>query len=316
MLQDSKYVALIARYLNNPNDQECQLLVDEFRMASAENEAYFLEMERVWNLSERVAILDSVDREIAVENLKQSISPKSSKLVWLKYAAVAVFLLGVGYWIYFQNTKINYLVKTTAQNQVESVKLSDGSEITLAENSELKYPDKFDDIREVSLTKGQAFFKIAKDATHPFKVILNKSDVVVLGTSFNIKISKTKIDLGVITGRVFFSPYDNATKSILIAGQALSYDVLKKEFVTKTSQNANAWLTKELVFVETPLEDVCKQLTDYYGTEIKLKNNTRPNKRLNAVFRAQTLDQVLEILNETYNIKINKENNTINLITP
>ena len=71
-----------------------------------------------------------------------------------------------------------------------------------------------------------------------------------------------------------------------------------------------------MVFVDTPLEEVCKQLTGFYGKEIKLSYLGSENKKLNAVFKDQSLEQVLEILNETFNIKINKENNQINLIKP
>lgn len=144
---------------------------------------------------------------------------------------------------------------------------------------------------------------------------MNKSDVTVLGTSFNIKVSSVQIDLSVKTGRVMFSPFQNGSKSILSEGQAITYDSEKGEIVAKTAQNADAWLTKELTFVDTPLEEVCKQLSAYYHADIKLQNNKR-NKKLNATFKNQTLAQVLEVLNETYNIKIKKEKDQITLITP
>jgi transmembrane sensor len=68
----------------------------------------------------------------------------------------------------------------------------------------------------------------------------------------------------------------------------LSYDIKKKEFVTKTAENQDSWLTKELVFVDTPLEEVCKQLTNYYGTVVKLQNNKHAAKKLNAKFKDQS----------------------------
>ncbi|TKC12241.1 DUF4974 domain-containing protein [Pedobacter polaris] len=317
MLQNSESLILITRHLNNTNDLDCKLLVDKFRSESSDNEKYFLEIERIWQLSSSAGILEGIDEKQSVHKIKLALGQHSTKNnSWWKGIAASLLVLALGYWIYNQTTKVNFLTKTTAQFQVDSVKLADGSVIILAENSELIYPDKFGSSREISLVKGQAFFKIAKDPKHPFKVLMNKSNVIVLGTSFNIKMTETKIDLGVITGKVFFTPYSNGTTAILTAGQALSYDVMKKEFLTETAQNSDSWLTKELIFVDTPLEDVCKQLTEYYGTEIKLESNNKNNKKLNAIFKDQNLDQVLEILNETYNIKINKENNQINLITP
>lgn len=303
--------------MNNPDELDTRLFVEKFRSESVDNNNFFLEIERVWQLSQSAAALDRANQKQSSENVRFALRKQSSnQFAWWKGIAASLFVLIVGYWIYNQSVKVTYITKVTAQNEVDSVKLIDGSVIILAENSELIYPDKFGENREISLGKGQAFFKIAKDPNHPFKVILNQSSVTVLGTSFNIKLSNANIDLGVITGKVFFSPYPNGTTSILTAGQALSYDVSKKEFITKNAQNSDSWLTKELVFVDTPLEEVCKQLTAYYGTEIKLKNNKITQKKLNANFKDQTLDQVLEILNETYNIRINKKHNQINLITP
>ncbi|RZL48913.1 MAG: DUF4974 domain-containing protein [Pedobacter sp.] len=316
MLQNSESLVFITRYLNHPDDLDSRQKVEQFRQESSENDKYFLEVERIWNLSSSAAVLDAVDEKKAVQQIKLALGQKSANSFWLKGIAASILVLALGYWIYNQTTKVNFLTKTTAQYQVDSVKLVDGSVIILAQNSELKYPDKFGPSREISLVKGQAFFKIAKDPKHPFKVLMNKSSVVVLGTSFNIKLTESKIDVGVITGKVFFKPHDSGSTSILTAGQALSYDILKREFLTKTAQNSDSWLTKELIFVDTPLEEVCKQLTEYYGTEIKLQNDKPTVKKLNAIFKYQSLEQVLEILNETYNIKINKEHNQINLITP
>lgn len=300
-------------------DPALQQEVEQFLAQSPENEIYFLETQKLWELSSKAARLANVDEKKAVGELrgylKSSRPSRNLKLVWFRNIAAAVLVLAMGYWIYRQNTKIVYLTKLTGNSQVDTVKLADGSVIVMAENSELKYPEKFDGEREIAFARGQAFFKIAPNPAHPFKVVMNKSDVTVLGTSFNIKVSSVQIDLSVKTGRVMFSPFQNGSKSILSEGQAITYDSEKGEIVAKTAQNADAWLTKELTFVDTPLEEVCKQLSAYYHADIKLQNNKR-NKKLNATFKNQTLAQVLEVLNETYNIKIKKEKDQITLITP
>jgi transmembrane sensor len=321
MLQSPKSLDLISRYLNNPTDTELQNEINEFRGASIANEDYFLEVEKIWKHSISAARLEGVSTPVSAQKLKNSLipeyTPRRGYITWFRSIAASIILFAVGYLIYTQSNTISYIIKTTTQNQIDSVKLADGSVIILSANTELKYPEKFDSAnREVSLLKGQAFFKIAKDANHPFKVGLNQSNVVVLGTSFNIKITDDKIELGVKTGRVLFSPYKDGATSILTAGQALSYDIKKRELVTKTANNLDSWLTKELVFVDTPLEDVCEQLTNYYGTIIKLQDSKHTTKKLNAKFTGQTLNDVLIVLNGTYNIKINKENNQINLVTP
>ena len=131
--------------------------------------------------SATAATLDVISTSESAARLKNSLSfntgSKSRKMSWLSGIAASILVVIAGYWVFTKNSKPNYVIKTTAKNQVDSVKLTDGSVVILAENSEIKYPDKFEaPIREIFLTKGQAFFKIAKDSAHPFKVVMNESD--------------------------------------------------------------------------------------------------------------------------------------------
>lgn len=319
MQSNDENLVLITKYLNNPSDIANKQLVDELRSQSAEHESFFLEIERLWQLSSSAARLSEFDEKKSIQRFSKllKMSTKSNKMLWLKGIAASLLVAMVSYWIYTANYKAVFLVKSTGKNQIDSVNLADGSVIILAENSQLRYPEKFSSSRrEVQLFKGQAFFKITKDPKHPFKVDLNKSNVIVLGTSFNIKMSAAHIDVGVIIGKVMFQPYQDGPESILTAGQALSYDIEKKQLVGKTSQNANAWLTNELVFVDTPLEEVCEQLTTYYHQDIQFVTNKKVVQKLNATFKHQTLDQVLEVLSETFNMKITKNKDQIKLTTP
>ncbi|MBP8067556.1 MAG: FecR domain-containing protein [Pedobacter sp.] len=321
MSQNEEYLDLIIRYLNNPSIESLQLEIAAFRSASEENESYYLEIEKIWNYSAAAAKLEEIDLVDSTNRFAKSLNKNTSKqwssFTWFSGIAASLFIMVLGYWLYIESSTPHYLTKTTAKNEIDSVKLADGSVVILAENSELRYPDEFKlPIREVILTKGQAFFRVAKAENHPFKVAMDKSEVTVLGTSFNIRLTDSSIVLGVKTGRVLFSPYKEGATSVLTAGQGLAYDINRREFLTQNSANQEAWLTKELVFVDTPLEEVCEQLTNYYGVQIKLQSNKHTAKKLNANFKDQSLNDVLIILNQTYNIKIKKEHNQINLITP
>ncbi len=321
MLNETEYLDVIIRYLNNPQDEKLQAEVLSFRSESAEHENYFLEIEKVWSNSAKSATLHSINVKRSAKRLKNTLTDSNNSKpkgwYWLGRIAAVVALALSGLWIYKSNTNEVYIVKTTQLHQIDTVALPDGSTVILAENSGLKYSEKFNkDQRDLYLTKGKAFFKIKKDTAHPFRVKLGESEVAVVGTSFNINLTTQQIDLDVKTGKVIFSPYKDGASSILTKGQALTYNILKKEMITRLAQNADAWLTKELVFVDTPLDEVCKQLSEYYQIKISIQENKGSNKKLNATFTNQTLENVLVLLNETYNIKIRKEKNQIILINP
>lgn len=321
MLNQPEYLDLIVRYLNNPQDENIRTAIHAYRSTSAAHEAYFHEIERVWHLSAKSAAVNSIDTKQAEANFKRELKKRSYKpftgFIWFRNIAATLVLLGGAYWLYSLSQKPVYLTLQTGAHQKDSVLLIDGSKVILAENSSIKYPKKFAaSSREIYLAKGKAFFKIAKDPKHPFSVLMGQSKVKVLGTSFNINYSPSKIDLDVKTGRVLFSPYTNGTSSILIAGQALSYSISNKQFTTRVSQNADAWLTNELVFVDTPLEEVCKQLSEHYQKNILLETNQPLVKKFNATFKGNSLAEVLAVLKETYGFKITTNRDTITLKTP
>ena len=208
MPHNDEYLDLITRYLNDPTNALLKAEVTTFRSASQDNESYFLEIEKIWKHApatanlEKIQVADSTKRFAKI--LYQKMPKKSFAHSWFSGVAASLLLVAFGYWLYTKIDSPNYLVKITS-NQTDSVKLADGSVVILAENSEFRYPKEFKlPTREVTLTKGQAFFRIAKDKEHPFKVSINQSFVSVLGTSFNIKLTDSSIVLGVKTGRVLF----------------------------------------------------------------------------------------------------------------
>jgi transmembrane sensor len=84
----------------------------------------------------------------------------------------------------------------SAPDQIENINngtvplvftLPDGTVITLAPHSGLKYPRKFDlALRKVYLS-GEASFHVTADSAHPFKVYQGDLVATVLGTVFNIR---------------------------------------------------------------------------------------------------------------------------------
>src|SRR5690606_16594085 len=64
--------------------------------------------------------------------------------------------------------------------------LPDGSKVWLNAASTLTYPSRFTgDTRDVSIS-GQAYLEVTTDPQRPFRVILEKQVVHVLGTSFQV----------------------------------------------------------------------------------------------------------------------------------
>ena len=75
--------------------------------------------------------------------------------------------------------------------------LADGTQVWLNAESELSYPTRFTgNTREVKL-KGEAYFKVTKNAEQPFIVKTKEIDIRVLGTSFNVAAYQTDLTTSV-----------------------------------------------------------------------------------------------------------------------
>lgn len=319
-MQNLQLRELILKHLNDPQNELLTDQVNDLRKSAQVNEDYFIEIKRIWDLSIKTKPLSQVDLKVSLRNFKSELNKDIYKTSWLKSPwlrnVAALFFLGLlTFWIYSENNAIKYLTKNS-NGHIDSLVLSDGSKIMLAEQTIVSYPTKFEnEERSVTLVKGQAFFQVSKDAKHPFKVLIRQSKVKVLGTSFNINYTHSNINLSVKTGRVMFSPNSNSNASILGANEAISYDYLKNTIEMENGTNSKSWLTKELSFVDMPLTEVCEQLSDYYHVKITLVDKTHSANKFNATFKDSSLEEVLTVLKETYQIQIVQKNKTITIQT-
>ncbi|WP_316817070.1 FecR family protein [Pedobacter nyackensis] len=312
----STFEDLVLKHLNDPENQDLLHEVSRMRALSAAHERDFQDIKKLWDLAPQVGRLQEVDELRSLKNLEAALgrraSGKSRTMYFWSSIAASLFFSVFALWSYFSQTRLTYLVKETQTGVIDSVRLADGSQIFLAGNTALRYPEKFTgDTRPVALLKGKAFFKIAKDPKHAFEVTIDKSVVKVLGTSFNINYVVNRIDLSVKTGRVMFSANSKSDPAILTAGDALSYDLDKNQLTKENGLNSTGWLTRELHFVDMPLEEVCRQLSDYYQVKVVLQARTSTAKKLNANFSNTSIEDVLKVLKQTYPIQIHKKDSII-----
>src|SRR5262249_18496228 len=73
----------------------------------------------------------------------------------------------------------------THTGETRTVNLQEGSVVYMNTRTEMRWSGTDDD-RRVDFTEGEALFEIVHDAQHPFHVLLDNSEIRVLGTRFNV----------------------------------------------------------------------------------------------------------------------------------
>ena len=102
-------------------------------------------------------------------------------------AAVAVFVTVLAGWPALLRPAVEFLTHSyaTATGEVRNITLPDGSVVYLNTQTRLRWIGTPHD-RRVWLQSGEAFFDVAQDPRQPFRIALDRSEIRVLGTRFDV----------------------------------------------------------------------------------------------------------------------------------
>lgn len=233
-------------------------------------------------------------------------------------AAVFFLLVGAASITYFnqagRKNKIEeklFAVTSTGIGEMKLIKLADGTEIILNNQSTVRYPSSFDGAKREVFLSGEAFFKVAHNPAKPFKVHTKRMDVQVLGTSFDVSAYADDLDISVAvaTGKVKTAA-KNKTKTthILLPGDQLVYRHDKTRF-KKSKINPltiSAWQQGKLSFKNQKLLDITRRLERYYKVKFQFENKAVVNKLLSLNVNNQRLETVMKALSLSgeFNYKI------------
>ncbi|MBB6273227.1 ferric-dicitrate binding protein FerR (iron transport regulator) [Pedobacter cryoconitis] len=195
------------------------------------------------------------------------------------------------------------LLASTRANEKKTIRLADGSEITLSPSSRLSYPAKFTAAkREISLEEGEAFFKIAHEEKRPFTVQLpGKIYTKVLGTSFTIRAFKASNSLNILvnTGKVAVGN-KNQVFGTLIKGQQITYDKNKETAIISQAPVADI----RIVFEGMNLQQALQKLAYIYSIKIDLSPAHLGDLGCTATFHSkQKPEEIISIISSLYNLK-------------
>lgn len=234
----------------------------------------------------------------------------------LKYAAAAIFVFSLGYFVSgVGQQEQNWQVAETDKNEIKTISLADGSQVTLNRGTYFNFPAAFDANNRVVKMEGEGFFQIARDEARPFSIEMDHGTVRVLGTSFNITndVEANSTTISVATGKVAFIPKGSKQEFILEANDKLIYNANTQQYrqVKDLSPNDWSWKTKELVFQNTKLEEVIPAIEKHFDIRLSLANAKLADCRnLTATFTEASKMDVLSALTLTVGVEIKKAKET------
>ncbi|WP_215223102.1 FecR family protein [Echinicola shivajiensis] len=273
-------------------------------------------------------ILENIHRRIKKGNQRQ-LGDKEKKLWWpsLKIAA-SVLLVGlIAFAVYRQvyqldvpEVKEELIVYTKEARSGEKLKLRlpDKTFVILNANSSLSYSSEFGkEIREVTL-KGEAFFEVASDKNHPFKVKTEDLVTTALGTAFNAYSREGDVKVALTEGKVKVEQLGQSigdSDVLLVPGQMASF-TSEENYVLRVEDfepsKVTVWKEGKIRFKSQKLKDVIDNLEQWYSIDIELSKGVKDGRKVSGLFNNESLENILNGLSFSLGIKYEiKENKVI-----
>ena len=230
-----------------------------------------------------------------------------SAYVWTVAASIALLVSLIGFY-QWQQKQPDWVTFTAEAQQVKRLTLPDQTEISLAGGSRLTYDARHygQEMRLVRL-EGKAFFEVWHDEARPFRIETAESRVTVLGTRFQVVVGEEQTTVDVVSGKVGFALREKTDSVALTAGLQAYYTSGDQRIKVTEQPNPNelAWLTHRLRFEETPLPQVVADLEQAYQTTLIYSGDA--DKRLTATLEDLTLEDALQVVNETLDVRITQD---------
>lgn len=274
------------------------------------------EFHAINNVAALTADLKDADRARLSEWARNHTHVSSHSRVFKGLWAVAASLLVVvfiGLFYAQQHQWFGESAYVTRTGEKKSVTFKDGSVAFLNTQTELRWIGTGDD-RRVELVAGEALFEVTHDAAHPFRVMLDNSEIRVLGTRFNVYRKPTgETTVTTIEGTVEVRGYAKGSEQVwkreVHANEQIAYRPvgLVSEMHSTQVQDAVLWRSGIYRAQDKQIADVLYELGRYTDQRILVKDPDIATTQVTGSFPTNDATVALKMLNTLAHIKWHEE---------
>lgn len=324
--QASLWISRVDRGLTKVEQQE----LNEWMAASNGHRRILFELAELWDdMSVLNELKNQLPNKLETSSKRQRAGKALQRARYGAAAAVVCTILLLGLvsdwsWLVGQNSSVaqNSRRVATAIGEQRSVKLADGSIVQLNTNSIISIQFS-NNIRRITLQKGEAHFAVAHDHYRPFVVEAAENTVTAIGTAFNMQYTdEDSFELVVTEGKVLVREKitdsqasdatalinPDATKSgqLLVSGEKANINGevgQRHNLSTDAMQQDLAWQQGMIVFKGEPLEDALKEIGRYTPVNFKIADPELRKKRVAGYFKVGDISGLLFALKNSFNIE-------------
>jgi transmembrane sensor len=288
---------------------------------SPEHAAAFRSIERTW-LALKSSAEDPAILELRQETARR-LTPLSAHQSSLRWAAAAliVLCLGAALWIavpriafdfsplaWLKGDTRNAITHTYATKTGDrlAIALDDGSKVTLNTATQLDVIFS-KEARTVRLSRGQALFEVAKDASRPFVVQTQNHRFIAVGTTFDVHIETSQVKLTMLEGTVRAESIEpgSVVRTTVSAGEQFIARAHTEDRVRRVDpERETSWRRGQVIFENTPLGEAIDELNRYSSTHIELADPKLADLRLSGTFATGSTNTFVEAIAAYFPIQI------------
>ena len=295
-------------------------------LESEQEERQNIEAEIIYEKSKPIELV--ADRD---SNVHPFLNYKKIKIISIAASVLMVFGL-LTFWSIKRDKEVNidseWQTIATGKGERKSIKLSDGSEVWLNNESTLRLKSGFGKTDRVLQLIGEGYFSIAKNPNLPLTIKTAHAEVLVLGTKFNLRaipyenitttsLIEGKVQLKVVENKQtktyellpgnkisvvnsVLEPSHNKSKHAVIQQQV----ALEKLDIVETEATETLWMKNRLVLKGDDFNTVARKMERWFGKPVVIKTERLAEQHVTGIFEETTSEEFLDMIKRT-GIKLN-----------
>lgn len=305
---------LIAKYLSGECLPEEERTLERWLDEGLENRKIFEELSQEWSAvssSEKYSRVKSgvwsdLENQIYSSSRRVRGSGIFRRIAGIAAAVVMASVLTFAFLKVDRTEKLyasQMITVRTMPGQKSELELPDGTRIWLNSESEIVYPADYNiNNRNVSLTRGEAFFDVAKSETSKFMLNAGELGVKVYGTRFNVRKydEDPEVDVALEEGHIDVLSPEGGRWAEMFPGQKFTLEKATgdKSLVKCDAGIEGIWRMGELVIDQASFDKVLKSMERWYGVRITVSGEYDASRQFWMTIKTESLREMLDRLDK------------------
>lgn len=280
-----------------------------WRDADPRHAAEYEAIQQIWQIAGQLPLTTAVP----------AASARPPRPRWHRFAmaaSVAAVILAsawtAGWWAGLLPSNVDYYA---SQGERRTVTLPDGSTAELNTHTHILFAQ-YRDRRSVSMSSGEAFFRVKRDEVHPLTVWTEGGSVRVEGTSFNVWANDVQIIVTLVRGSVLVTPPEVAGSAgpvRLSPGMQVHFARDRRSAAVGHVDPAiaTAWRDGKLILDNVTLKEALPLINRYLARPLRIGDGAVAAMRIGGIYNVADLDRLVDTLPKALSIDVERHPDAI-----